>query len=237
MGSPWHAGAWAQILSSVDVPTSAFEKVFSEDVFSYLEKFPDERDVFDRAMAFTSSAHAEAIALAIRVDTKATLVDVAGGTGLLLRELLERNPELEGVLFERPEVVEKATSYLSSAGMGERCRVVSGDFFKSVPSGGDIYMLKYIIHDWSDEDAGIILRNCRTAMKDDGKLILLEVVQPDRNPSFSEVWSDIEMMVVLPGGRERTRAEFGDLLATSGFELVDVRRTRSELSVIEALPR
>ncbi len=130
-----------------------------------------------------------------------------------------------------------ARERFAAAELQQRCETISGDFFQSIPSGGDIYLLKYIIHDWDDDDALRILRNCRRAMAPGSKLLLVEVVLPaGSSVSFGKAWMDLEMMVMLKNGKERTQAEFQDLLAKAGLTLNRVIDTRSELSILESVP-
>jgi hypothetical protein len=163
-----------------------------------------------------------------------TLVDVAGGHGMLLASILRKYPSMRGILFDAEHVIAGATAP-EVLGVGSRVEKVGGDFFKAVPAGGDAYLMKHIIHDWNDERAGLILRNIRTALagKPRGKVILVEaVIKPGNEPDLSK-FIDIEMML-LPGGRERTEAEFKALFARNGFTLTRVVPTQAPLWVVEA---
>lgn len=234
MGSAWHVSGWANILHCLTASESAFDDVFKVDLFTYLREHPDESTVFNNAMNFTSRKHIEAICGAYDFTTATTLVDVGGGNGVLLSEILGRNPGLNGIVFDLPSVAEIANARLRLAGLEQRCQAIGGDFFDWVPKDGDLYILKYIVHDWDDPKAIRILRNCGEAMKPTGRLLLIDAVLPERNASFGKAWSDVEMMVLLPNGRERTQLEFQDLLTQAGFALKDIISTRSELSLIEA---
>jgi hypothetical protein len=153
-----------------------------------------------------------------------------------LAAILRANPGLRGVLFDRPQVVAEAGHPLEAAGLGGRCEVVAGDFFASVPAGGDAYILKRVLHDWDDERAGAILRTCHRAMPGHGRLLAIELVLPPGNdPSLGKLF-DLLMLVDL-GGRERTEADFRTLLAAAGFELTAVTPTPSLVSVVEAVRR
>ena len=141
---------------------------------------------------------------------------------------------MRGVLFDLDHVIAGARPHIAELGLADRCRTVSGDFFKALPEGGDAYIMKHIIHDWDDDRAGVILTNIRKAMNPGGRVILIEsVVLPGSSqPDFAKI-IDLEMLL-LPGGRERTEQEFRDLFARSGFELTRIVPTKSPLSVIEA---
>jgi len=159
-----------------------------------------------------------------------------GGDGSLLAAILRANPGLRGVLFDRPRAVEEARHPLKEAGLGGRCEVVAGDFFVSVPAGGDAYILKRVIHDSDDERAGAILRNCHRAMPEHGRLLVIELVLPPGNdPSLGKLF-DLLMLVDL-GGRERTEADYRTLLTGAGFELTAVTPTPSLVSVVEGVRR
>jgi hypothetical protein len=167
-----------------------------------------------------------------------TLVDVAGGHGEALVTILGRYPNMRGVLFDVDHVIEGATSRIAAMGLQNRCGTESGDFFTSVPRGGDAYLMKHIIHDWDDQRAGVILRNIRAALDGvaRGKVILIEsVIQPGNQADLAKV-IDLEMLI-LPGGRERTADEFAALFASAGFEMTGITPTPSPVCVIEARPR
>ncbi len=165
------------------------------------------------------------------------LVDVAGGHGMLLASILKKYPRMRGILFDLDHVLAGATAP-DALGVSDRCQKVTGDFFKAVPAGGDAYLMKHIIHDWNDEQAGVILRNVRAALqgKPRGKVILVEaVIRPGNEPDLSKL-IDLEMML-LPGGRERTAEEFAALFARHGFELTRVVPTQSPLAIVEGTIR
>jgi hypothetical protein len=161
------------------------------------------------------------------------IVDVGGGHGGLLAAILQRAPDAHGVLFDLPSVVDGARPVLDAAGLVDRCTVSAGSFFEAVPENGDGYLLKTIIHDWDEESALRILRNIRTAMAPRGKLLLLEMVLPQGPSSHFGTMLDLEMLVNA-GGKERTRADYADLLARAGFRLQRVVETAGPLSIVEA---
>jgi hypothetical protein len=160
-------------------------------------------------------------------------VDVGGGYGTLLAAILRSNPAAQGILFDVPHVIDAAQGFLSTNGVGQRCTRIAGDFFAAVPSGGDAYLLSQILHDWEDAECLTILRHCRAVMPDNGKLLLVEIVIPPGNePSFGK-WLDLHMLAI-PGGRERTEAEYAALFRDTGFELTRVVPTPAGPSVVEA---
>jgi hypothetical protein len=167
-----------------------------------------------------------------------TLIDVGGGNGSLLRIVLGRVPALRGVLYDQPHVVERAR-----AGLPPRCASIAGNFFESVPAhdgraGGTpvAYLMRHIIHDWDDEKSLTILRNIRKVISPPDKLLVIEgVVPPGNGPSFTKLM-DLHMMLI-PGGKERTEAEYRDLYSKAGFRLTRVVPTESEISVIEGVPQ
>ena len=162
-----------------------------------------------------------------------TLVDVGGGNGSGLAVMLTRHPHLRGVLFDRPAVIEQAAPAL--AALGDRCELVGGDFFASIPARGDAYLLSHVIHDWDEERALKILRNCREAMGSGGRLLVVEMVIPPGGEPHPGKMLDV-MMLSLTGGMERTEAEYSELLQRAGFRLTRVIPTPSAVSVVEAVP-
>jgi ubiquinone/menaquinone biosynthesis C-methylase UbiE len=164
-----------------------------------------------------------------------TVVDVGGGNGALLVSLLQAHPQMRGVLFDQSHVAATARRRFEAAGLSGRCEVVAGDFFASLPEGGDAYLLKWIIHDWDDQRAVALLANCRRAIVRSSRLLLIEaVIPPGNSPTFHK-FMDLNMMV-MTGGRERTAAEYRSLLETAGFRLARIVPTVTEMSVIEAVP-
>ena len=162
-------------------------------------------------------------------------MDVGGGIGTLLATVLRAHPEMQGVLLEMPHVTAEARTRLAAAGVGDRCTVVEGDFFEAVPPGGDAYVLSHVIHDWDEARCQAILANCRRAMGGRGRLLLVEAVLPPGDVPHPGKLLDLVMLTVA-GGRERSEAEYADLLAAAGFTLTRVVPTASQASVIEAVP-
>lgn len=233
MGEDWHWNVWGRTIYSVQTGKPAWPEVHKQDPFGYLEANPDHARIFDRAMSSFSNLAAKAVAEAYDFSGVKKLVDIAGGQGRLLGGILESNPSMQGVLFDLPHVLEAATEVMSRSSAADRIELVSGDFFKSVPSGGDAYIMKHIIHDWDDERAIAILKNIKSAMNSGGRVLLVEsVLEPANQPDFGKLM-DIEMLV-SPGGKERTEEEYEELFEKAGLRLNRIVKTQSPYSVIEA---
>jgi hypothetical protein len=164
------------------------------------------------------------------------LADVGGGNGSLLAGVLQRYPQMRGILFDLGHVVGRAAEGLKQAGLASRCQVVEGSFFDTIPAGADAYLFRHIIHDWTDEQSLQILGHTRTVMPRDGRLLLVECVVPTDNAPSPAKEFDMTMMI-FPGGMERTEAEFRSLLARASFELTSVTPTSTMVSVVDARPR
>jgi O-methyltransferase domain/Dimerisation domain len=229
----WHT--WGELTYSVSTGEPAFQRIFGTDSWSYRQSHAEANALFNAAMTSNSRRDIAGVVAAYDFSGLTTLVDVGGGQGALLAGILLAYPALRGILFDQAHVVDLALPVLSAAGVAERCAVVAGDFFQEVPRGGDGYVLRRIIHDWDDAPSIAILRRCRDAMPDDGRLLLVEqVIQPANRPDSTKL-ADIHMLVLL-GGRERTEQEFGALLAGAGLELTKVYSTPGLSSIVEAIP-
>jgi O-methyltransferase domain/Dimerisation domain len=234
-GDGWYP-AWGDLLDSVRTGEAAFDRVTGRPLFEHLACNPRTAAVFNETMAGSTESAARAVASAYDFSQSATIVDVGGGTGAFLAGLLEASPHMRGILVDLPNVIPDAEGLLASAGVTDRCEVVAGDFFEAVPAGGDTYILSWVIHDWDDQQSITILKNCRQAMADNTRLLVIEqVIPPGNDPSLSKLY-DLHMLV-LTGGRERTENEYRALLAAADFELTRVIHTDAPRSVIEALPR
>jgi ubiquinone/menaquinone biosynthesis C-methylase UbiE len=204
-------------------------------IFEYFAKVPEYAAVFDAAMTSISTLESKAVVAAYDFSGINTLVDVAGGHGLMIATVLKANRKMRGILFDLAHVTAGARALLQSGGVAGRCQIVSGDFFASVPKGGDACVMKHIIHDWDDERATQILRNCHRALPPGGKVLILEAVIPPGNRAHFGKLLDLEMLVLTPRGRERTQAEFRELLKRAGFRLRRVVPTETHLSVVEGV--
>ncbi|MFN7944915.1 MAG: methyltransferase [Blastocatellia bacterium] len=230
-----HFPAWGNLLHSVRTGETAFDNYFGQDPWTYYSQHPEEAQVFNNAMTGLTGMVHQAVLNAYDFSGITKMVDVAGGHGGQLSAILRQYPSMQGVLFDLPHVIANAGPLLDAAGVRERCELVSGDFFHSVPAGGDAYMMKWIIHDWDDERSVTILKNCRRAMVEGGRLLLVEmVVQPGNGPDLSK-FMDLNMMV-MTGGCERTAAQFSNLFSRAGFTLTRIVPTESMFCLIEARP-
>ena len=228
VGRPYHWQAWGALLHGVRTGESAFHSVHGTDTWDYRRAHPEEGAIFDAAMTdIMRRANAHLLA-AYDFGRFGTVVDVGGGRGAFLGAVLETNPEMRGILFDQPQVVEGAV-------VGERCEVVGGSFFDTVPEGADAYMLKAVLHDWEDDDALAILARCRAAIPAHGALLVVERDLGAPNENADAKFSDLNMLVGV-GGRERTRDEFARLFAEGGFELVSTTPSAIGLSVFEGRP-
>ncbi len=235
MSEPFHFRAYAELLYSLATGKPGAEKVAGEPLFQYFPKHPEFAELFNDAMTSFSASLVPAVLDAYDFSGISTLVDIAGGHGMLLTSVLQRYPSMRGVLFDLEHVVAGSRQRITAAGLDARCAAIAGDFFASVPPGGDAYVLKHIIHDWDDDRATTILRNVRKALDGvrSGRVLLLEgIVQPGNGPDFAKLL-DLEMML-FPGGRERTADEFAALFAGAGFAMTRIVPTASPVCVIEA---
>ena len=230
-----HFEIFQELGHSVRTGETLPEKVYGMPCFDYLTKDEEVGELFNNAMTgFSNNAIGATLeAYDFSWLCGKTLVDVAGGHGKVLTEILKKCPEAHGVLFDLEHVVKDGTRLIEMQGVANRCGTAHGDFFEAVPAG-DAYIMKHIIHDWNDERAGTILRNIHKAASPDARLILLEcVLTPGLEPQFAK-WLDLEMLA-LPGGRERTEEEYRELLGKAGFKMTRVIPTKSPVSIVESV--
>jgi len=234
MGEDWHWRVWGRTLYSVRTGKAAWKEVHGQEVFPYFAGNPEAAKIFDRAMTSLSNLAIKAVVEGYDFADIEALVDVAGGHGRLLTAILDEHRSMHGVLFDQAHVLEGAKDNEHVKALSERLKLVSGDFFASVPAGFDGYIMKHIIHDWDDERAVQILRNISKVMRDDGRVMLVEaVITTDGKQDFGKLL-DIEMLV-SPGGKERTAGEYRELFARSGLKMTRIVPTKSPYSVIEAV--
>lgn len=227
--------SWGDAMHSVRTGEPAFDHVFGAPLFEYYSKHPEPARISAAAMTSRSTQENHAVLSAYDFAPAAAIIDVAGGQGTLLAAILRKNPAMRGTLFDMPHVIAAARPALEKGDVGARCALTSGDFFKEIPAGADVYVMKRIIHDWDDERARAILRNCRAAIPAGGRLLLIEMVIPSGDEPSPGNWLDLNMLV-LTGGLERTESEYDALLASAGFQLRRIVATPSAVSVIEATP-
>jgi len=203
--------------------------------YDYLAKHPQEASYFNEAMIGFHGGEPPAVAAAYDFSSFETVVDVGGGTGNLLAAILERHTRTRGILADLPHVVREAPAVIEPRDLKDRVTIESIDFFKSVPSGGDAYLLSHVIHNWAEDQCLTILGNCRKAMKSNARLLIIEMVLPAGDTPHPGKLLDIAMLV-MPGGQERTEDEYGTLLKKADFRLTRVVPTESAVSVLEAVP-
>jgi hypothetical protein len=234
-GRPFHWQVWENFLEVVKTGQPGFERTHGRDSFSYFNQHPEDDAIFSGAMTGMAMQSLLPIVAAYDFSRFSKIADIGGGYGSLLVAALRANPELKGILFDRPSVTARAAQEFEAALKG-RVEFVSGDFFEEVPEGGDLYVLKTILHDFSDEKALAILKQCRQAMNSEARLAIMEMIIPAGNHPFPGKMIDLEMLMMTPGGRERSEAEYGKLLEAAGFKLTRVIPTISPISILEAAP-
>jgi hypothetical protein len=235
-GAAPHWLGWGNFVHSVRTGESAFAQVHGQGFFDYCQTDAEFAAAFNGAMTAMSATAAEAVLEAYDFTGIRRLVDVGGGHGYLLSRILQRYPEMNGLVFDLPQVVAGAPPVLAAAGVADRCQTIAGSFFDFVPPA-DAYIAKNIIHDWSDERSLQILSHVRRAIEGRGRVLLVElVVSPDASDGAMPILIDLEMLHATHGGRERTAEEFAALLAAAGLRLDRVVKTRSMFNVLEAVP-
>jgi hypothetical protein len=228
-----HYEAWGNLMASVKTGDIAFDNKFGKDIWAYFQTEPEQAENFNRYMASMSEPLNEAISTKYDFSSYGKLIDVGGGIGGMISAILSKNPDLKGAIYDAPSVCEQAKGFLASKGVADRCEAIPGNFFESVPAGGDIYSMRWILHDWEDSKSLTILENIKKVMPENGKLLLAEAVVPEAGePHFSKFFDLI--MLVMTGGRERTEKEWRALLDKAGYKIDRIIPTESFLSIIEA---
>ena len=229
-----HWQAWGKLDESVRSGQPMVPKLFDMSIFEYYAAHPEELAPFSRAMGNFSAIAAQGTVQSYDFSAARHVVDVGGANGDLLLAILQANPNVRGTVFDQPHVAEAARQAITDQGYNERCEARGGDFFQEIPPGGDLYLLKFILHDWQDQDALRILQNCRQAMTADGKLLVIEMVIPDDNHRSPAQLIDLNMLV-MTGGKERTASEYEALLSQAGFRLDRLIPTGSPYHLVEAV--
>jgi O-methyltransferase domain/Dimerisation domain len=233
-GEPWMWEAWGHLAHSVRTGAPAFDHLHGVSFFDFLERMPEAASTFDCFMSDGLHPRHRAVAEAYDFSQAGTILDIGGNQGAQLVEILTANPEARGILFDRPHVLEGARGRLRDAAVIDRCALAPGDFFDGVPEGADIYLLSQIVHDWNDERALRILRNCRRATGRQAKLLLIEQVFDPLAPLPATALLDLTMLAIV-GGKERSADEYRTLLDLAGFSLSRIVATASPFSIIESL--
>lgn len=234
IGRPFVQRPWEELASTLRTGEPGFERVFGAPMFDYLASNPEASEVFNDAMSSNTSRDSDAVVAAGGFSDRETIVDVAGGHGALIAGILAATPGASGVLFDLPHVISGARERLGFSGVADRCRLVEGDMFSSVPAGADTYILKRTLHDWEDDRAAVILCNCRRAMREDGRVLVVDMVVAPGPDGHVAKFYDLMMMVML-GGRERTESEFDRLFATAGLRRSRTIATNCPLSIVEGV--
>jgi O-methyltransferase domain len=232
MGEDWLWRNWGELMHSVRTGGTAQEHVHGMGSFEFFAQDAEAGAVFNRAMTSLSQAVVPAIVESYDFSAIRKLVDIAGGHGLLLAGILKANPRMQGVLFDLPSVIEGAGALFEREGVRSRVELASGDFFKSVPAGADVYMMKHIIHDWDDEHSISILQKIGSAMDENGKVLIIEMVIPEGNEPSAAKIMDLQMLI-MESGKERTKDEYRRLLEAARFRLTRIVPTKSPYSLIE----
>ena len=237
LSDQWHWNAWGDVMHVVKTGQPAMQHLYQIDnTFEFLSKNAESGDIFNTAMVGWAETVHTACVDAYDFSGIQTIVDIAGGYGTLIAAILNANPSMQGILFDQPHVVAKANDLLESRGVSDRCKTLGGNFFESVPSGGDTYIMSHIVHDWGDHECIQFLRNIRQVIPAHGKLLIVDQVVPSGNtPHFSKLM-DICMMIMYVAGKERTEEEFRNLFEAAGFRLVRILPTSSPMSILECVP-
>ena len=233
-GREWHGRGWSHLEYCVRTGKQALEQIYGAPIFEYLKQNPAEGQIFNDAMTQYSMIDSPAVADAYNFDGIRSIVDVAGGHGLLLATILKRNTNMKGTLYEMPHVLEGARNGPLKPVM-ERCTFASGDMFSSVPAGADAYIMKHIIHDWPDDRCVQILKACRKSVNPGGKLLVVDNVIHPGNDFSPGKFLDLQMLI-FPSGCERTEKQFRALLAAADWQLSRIIPTAAAESIVEAVP-
>jgi hypothetical protein len=234
-GEEFSTRAYEHIAECLRTGGDGVSEAYGKQIWEVLAERPKQCETFQHAMTNSTSVAADAIVEAYDFGGVKRLADVGGGHGLLLASILRRNPALQGVLFDRPEVVGHVPKR-QFVGCDGRIAIEAGSFFERVPDGCDAFIMKHIIHDWSDEHCRNILKLMREKLPEDGRVLVCEMVVTDEPGPTPAKMLDIEMLLMTVGGKERTEEEFGELFASSGLRLSRIVPTGRPISVIEAVP-
>ncbi|GAB3795702.1 methyltransferase [Micromonospora zhanjiangensis] len=230
-----HYRAWGDLLHSIRTGEIAFDHVHNMSIWEYFFVHNQaDGQVFNKSMTELTGTVAAEVVSQYDFTPYRVIVDVGGGQGAFLSAVLRSHPNGSGVLFDAPSVIAGAAANLKAAGVADRCRTEAGSFFDSVPTGGDLYLLKWVIHDWDDADSGVILRNVRAAMTPGSRLLIVDTVVPTGDTPSPSKFIDLDMMIAN-GGRERTAAEFDKLVGTAGFRLERIIGTNSPSGIVECV--
>lgn len=239
VGEMWHWQMWGNILHSIKTGEPAFDQLFGMDFSEYYQQNPEVAKNFDGAMVSALAMTDMAILANYDFTPFDRVIDIGTGSqgdGKLIASILKNNSSQHGVYFDTPTRIEQATRLIEVTGLSDRCELVAGDIFEAFPADGDVYIIKNLIHDYDDDRAIAILKNCRQAIAEHGKVLLIEMVIPPGNePSLGKIL-DVEALLMSAGAVERTEAQYQEILAASGFKLTHVISSKSPMSIIESVP-
>jgi hypothetical protein len=233
MGQAYYQQAWGQLLQSIKTGNTAFVAAHGMTNWQYRKTHPEQNAIYNAAMTENSNIINQAILKACNLNACPRIADIGGGQGSLLAEILQAYPQAHGVLFDQPHVVSDADLLMTKAGVRHRCEIIAGDMFESIPGGCDAYCMKYVLHDWNDQDVIRILANCRRDIPATALLFVIEQFLGPPNQDSIGKFVDLNMMVGT-GGQERTREELGSMLGRSGFQIIDMIETETPLYVTVA---
>ncbi|OKH25830.1 methyltransferase [Chroogloeocystis siderophila] len=234
-GQDWHWNVWENLYYSVKTGKPAFEHLYGQGLFEYYQD-PEVARVSSESKASISQRAAQSLLANYDFSSMTKVVDIGiYASASTIVALLQANPTLQGVLFDFPSAIAAATPAIESAQIGDRARLVAGNCLDSVPSDGDAYILMFVVHNWDDERAVKLLKNCREAMTADGKLLIVEMIMPPGNAPFVGKLIDLESLLTTPGGYERTEAQYRSLLEAAGFKVTRLIPTQTANSIIEAV--
>lgn len=223
---------WSQLGESVRTGKPVFESIMGKTYWDYLQANPAIEEQFNGAMEAISRQNATGLLQSYPLSSFSSVMDVGGGNGYLVGEILANNPKLKGAVLEVETVVSEAKTFIQEKNLSSRCDAIVGDFLDSIPKGFDLYILKRIVHDWPEEGVLRILKNCQAAMQPSSRLLIIEYVMDTTNDPHPGKWLDLHMMVIL-GGRERTEEEYKQLLAKAGLVITKIVELSGHMRGIE----
>lgn len=233
--SPMFWRSWGELLHTLSTGEVAFQHAYGKGFFEHLDANPADSELFNVSMTRMTTEDAETMLTAFDFSEYTSVVDIGGGHGTLITAILQRYEDLHGAIFDLPQVVEGTQAIIESEGLSDRCQVIGGDFFQQVVSGYGLYIMKDIVHDWDDVQAIRILQKTHEAMSENARLLIMERIVPPNNEMHGSKWVDLTMMLVT-GGKERTREEYQALLSQAGFEITRIIPTDAAYSIIETKP-
>lgn len=235
VGAPFMWQPWAKLADAVRDPSrSAFERVMGHDLFTYLDRSPEDAQLYHQAVDAFTRAAARALCEAFDFSDLGSVVDLGGGLGTVLTELVARYPKLRGVLYDRPQVIEQAGSIFAGQ---ERIELVGGDFFEQVPEGADAYIIKHVLHNWDDQQALRILELCARALKPTGQVLIVESLLLPGDIRDGTAFLDLEMLALCGRGHERSKPQYRKLLQQAGLSLRTTTALVGEVRLLVAVPR